>query len=646
MSVFSAPARLLVSPFRGYADLANAEEGHGRPTVVGGMLRFLFVFGAFVSLTATGRLAPFELVSGIISFSYVPVLHATAVAIAIRLVAPEVRFARAFALYAEGYGPWFLFMLAIAGGSLFAPDPARLLAATIGWMILIAHLCGGVLFDDAPPRPVVHRAGYLVLEGDFHTHTGWSDGSLSPLGIVRQANRRGIDVVALTEHNTVLPSKAARLYSGVMGGPMVVTGEEVTTFRFHVIALGIESTVSPNQPLEGVIADIHAQHGIAIAAHPVRRYWPALLPMRERLDGAEVMHPVAYSERGEWRWEDMVTFYDESKAPLSAIGSSDYHWMSVLGLCRTLVFVREPASETSVLDALREHHTVTFDRDGKAYGDPALVEALRVEPYAPRTSDYAYRGAGTADRVLRSLGFIGLAGMLLVRARKRWSRVSTHWSGPGRTLRAPGGHRTRRPEHGVSRTRSDRRRRGRDQAGSWCARRSRRDGADLPRSPVDVPAARHLGRADPPSGEDGRRRARSGDGAAGGPGPRGASRGARGAGRATVARLAGANVHADRGDAGHGARAGPGAATADERADVYSLSVILFRAVVGTLPFEAETVMELMVKVTSAPRPRVHARRPDLSPDLDAWVEQALALAPEDRFRSVRATWRALRNCF
>jgi hypothetical protein len=36
-------------------------------------------------------------------------------------------------------------MLAIAGGSIFAPDPARLLAATIGWLLLIAHLWGALL---------------------------------------------------------------------------------------------------------------------------------------------------------------------------------------------------------------------------------------------------------------------------------------------------------------------------------------------------------------------------------------------------------------------------------------------------------------------------------------------------------------------
>jgi hypothetical protein len=296
-----------------------------------------------------------------------------------------------------------------------ALSPAFLVASSL----FAAGVIGGLAFDDAPPRGEVRRAGYRVLEGDFHTHTGWSDGSLSPLGIVRQANRRGLDVVALTEHNTVLPSQAARIYSRAFGGPLVITGEEVTTARFHVIALGIESTISPNQALDGVIADIHAQHGIALAHRQEIGPVVAHRMCGERFDGAEVMHPVAYSERGEWRWEDMVTFYEQSKAPLTAIGSSDYHWMSVLGICRTLVFVREPTSEAAVLEALREHRTVTFDRDGKAYGDSALIEALRVDPYAPRTSDYAYRGAGPADRVLRTIGWIGLAGMLLFRARKR-----------------------------------------------------------------------------------------------------------------------------------------------------------------------------------------------------------------------------------
>jgi eukaryotic-like serine/threonine-protein kinase len=89
-----------------------------------------------------------------------------------------------------------------------------------------------------------------------------------------------------------------------------------------------------------------------------------------------------------------------------------------------------------------------------------------------------------------------------------------------------------------------------------------------------------------------------------------------------------------------------GAVTADARADVYSLSVILFRALVGRLPFEGESVIRIMMAATSDPRPHIHELRPDLSPDIDAWVEQALALERDDRFSSVNGTWRALRSCF
>jgi serine/threonine-protein kinase len=89
-----------------------------------------------------------------------------------------------------------------------------------------------------------------------------------------------------------------------------------------------------------------------------------------------------------------------------------------------------------------------------------------------------------------------------------------------------------------------------------------------------------------------------------------------------------------------------GAAAADIRADVYSLGVILFRAVGGRLPFAQETVIELMQAVMSGARPRLSTLRPDLTPDVDAWVEQALAIDREARFQSVRAVWRALCSCF
>jgi serine/threonine-protein kinase len=85
-----------------------------------------------------------------------------------------------------------------------------------------------------------------------------------------------------------------------------------------------------------------------------------------------------------------------------------------------------------------------------------------------------------------------------------------------------------------------------------------------------------------------------------------------------------------------------GAEHLDQRIDVYSLAAVVFRALAGTTPFSGEGMKEVLIKVTTAPRPSLFALRPDLSPRIDDWVQQALAIEPEHRFESVRGMWTAL----
>jgi len=80
----------------------------------------------------------------------------------------------------------------------------------------------------------------------------------------------------------------------------------------------------------------------------------------------------------------------------------------------------------------------------------------------------------------------------------------------------------------------------------------------------------------------------------------------------------------------------------DQRIDVYGLSAVLFRALAGRPPFVGDGVIQIMRQCLSAPRPSLHALRPDLPEAVDDWVESALAIERDERFMTVRASWRAL----
>jgi eukaryotic-like serine/threonine-protein kinase len=79
----------------------------------------------------------------------------------------------------------------------------------------------------------------------------------------------------------------------------------------------------------------------------------------------------------------------------------------------------------------------------------------------------------------------------------------------------------------------------------------------------------------------------------------------------------------------------------DQRADVYSLGVILFRVLAGELPFAGESLRDKFMGSTTGERPKLSARRPDLPRAADEWVVTALAIEREERFQNVRAMWTA-----
>ncbi len=77
-----------------------------------------------------------------------------------------------------------------------------------------------------------------------------------------------------------------------------------------------------------------------------------------------------------------------------------------------------------------------------------------------------------------------------------------------------------------------------------------------------------------------------------------------------------------------------GTSAIDARSDIYALGVLLYQAVTGQVPFQAQTFNELLFKIVLEPAPPPQQYAPDLDPEFTAIIQKAMAREPPQRFQT------------
>lgn len=90
------------------------------------------------------------------------------------------------------------------------------------------------------------------MKGDLHTHSTYSDGTATPAEVVKQAKAAGVEILALTDHNT-FDGLADFMEAGRASGLKTVPGTEISTSWENSVSGGITEVhiVGLNVPVEG-----------------------------------------------------------------------------------------------------------------------------------------------------------------------------------------------------------------------------------------------------------------------------------------------------------------------------------------------------------------------------------------------------------
>jgi predicted metal-dependent phosphoesterase TrpH len=178
---------------------------------------------------------------------------------------------------------------------------------------------------------------------DLHIHSTRSDGVASPQMILEWAcSETDLSVIAITDHNTNAGAHEAAALAATGAYPVeVIVGQEVESSDGHIIGLWTPDLVRPRMPAAETVAAIHAQGGLAIAAHPFApRLWAkAGLDRGNRLvydtvdfDAIEIANSTPLLFAANWRARLYWTAHQQR---LACTGGSDAHILPVIGTSRT-----------------------------------------------------------------------------------------------------------------------------------------------------------------------------------------------------------------------------------------------------------------------------------------------------------------------
>lgn len=265
--------------------------------------------------------------------------------------------------------------------------------------------------------------GYKALKADLHTHTYFSDGSVSPEMRVDEAWKTGLDVLAITDH---IEYKTNREYINSQDdntsyhlarkraeekGIVLIKGTEITRKQpiyghFNALFITDVNKIKVDDP-KAAIAEALAQGGFVFWNHPA---WAVdtcqIHPFQEDLLKNNMIHGIEVFNNNEfypralkWAHEKKLTIISSSDVHTSVYTNDGIHGAGCAVSApyhrpMTIILAKD-SSQEAIKEALLQRRTLAYF-GGHLAGEPGLLTdfflaSVSVAPVAQTETDITYR---------------------------------------------------------------------------------------------------------------------------------------------------------------------------------------------------------------------------------------------------------------
>ena len=173
-----------------------------------------------------------------------------------------------------------------------------------------------------------------MLKLDLHIHSQYSgDGIGAPKEIIKVLQKRGLQGMAITDHNTIKGSiKALEIAPKDF---IVIPGVEISTLDGHIVALGVKKNIERELPIEETVEKIIDLGGIPLVVHLFRNMSGIkknnLKKIHKKLTAIEVFNSCSVPK------SNLKSAKVAKEFNLGGTGGSDSHEPEYVGYGYTLI---------------------------------------------------------------------------------------------------------------------------------------------------------------------------------------------------------------------------------------------------------------------------------------------------------------------